>query len=170
AELEFLEAILAGLATLAVPSQDRRRAFATIAVDGVARFALGRFWRVATPEQRKTYLKLFREYLVFNVTGRLHQHRGTNFALGRAEPMGGDIAVESKLRMPGNQPARLKWIVSFASGKPKIVDILAEGTSLRITQRSDYASVIVQHGGTSIEPLLTAMRGQIAKLKAESGT
>ncbi len=28
------------------------------------------------------------------------------------------------------------------SGSPKIVDVIAEGTSLRLTQRSDYASYL----------------------------
>lgn len=135
-------------------------------VDGVGRFALGRFWRIATPEQRTQYLQLFREYLVFNVTGRLRQHKGVTFVLGRAEPLNGNISVASTIKIPGSAPAQMDWIVSFASGEPKIVDLLAEGTSLRITQRNDYASVIMQHGGTSIQPLLEAMRGQIARLKS----
>ncbi|MGH7119080.1 MAG: MlaC/ttg2D family ABC transporter substrate-binding protein [Acetobacteraceae bacterium] len=135
-------------------------------VDGVARFALGRFWRVATPAQRETYLALFRRYLVFNVTGRLSQYKGTTFSIDRAIPMNGDIAVTTTIRVPNSQPADLQWIVSFASGSPKIVDLVAEGTSLRITQRSDYASVITRNGGEDVQALLDAMRAQINRLSA----
>ncbi|MDA8051360.1 MAG: ABC transporter substrate-binding protein [Rhodospirillales bacterium] len=138
----------------------------TVDVDGVAKFALGRFWRVATPAQRKTYLSLFRQYLVFNVTGRLSQYKGTTFTIGRVEPMNGDIAVTTTLHVPNSSPTDLQWIVSFASGSPKIVDLVAEGTSLRVTQRSDYASVITRNGGQNVQALLDAMRQQVARLEA----
>ncbi|MGH7067576.1 MAG: MlaC/ttg2D family ABC transporter substrate-binding protein [Acetobacteraceae bacterium] len=151
--------------------KEKRQALARIVdqavdVDGVARFALGRFWRVATARQRQDYLSLFRQYLVFNVTGRLSQYKGTTFTLDRAEPLNGDIAVSTTIRIPNNQPASLQWMVSFASGSPEIVDLVAEGTSLRITQRSDYASVITRNGGQDVQALLDAMRQQIARLEA----
>lgn len=135
-------------------------------VDGVARFALGRFWRIATAQQRQDYLSLFRQYLVFNVTGRLSQYKGTTFTIDRAEPLNGDVSVSTTIHIPNNQPASLEWIVSFASGSPKIIDLVAEGTSLRITQRSDYASVITRNGGQDVQALLDAMRQQIARLEA----
>jgi phospholipid transport system substrate-binding protein len=50
-------------------------------------------------------------------------------------------------------------------GQPKIVDIIAEGTSLRLTERNDYAGVISQHGG-QIQPLIDAMRNQLARFQA----
>lgn len=135
-------------------------------VNNVARFALGRFWRLATPEQRQTYLALFRQYLVFNVTGRLSQYKGTTFTLGRAQAMNGDISVATTIRTPNGAPADMQWLVSFASGKPQIVDLVAEGTSLRITQRSEYASVITRNGGQNVQALIDAMRQQIARLEA----
>jgi phospholipid transport system substrate-binding protein len=46
-----------------------------------------------------------------------------------------------------------------------VVDVIAEGTSLRLTQRSEYSSVIQRNNG-SIAALLQAMRGQIAQLAA----
>lgn len=135
-------------------------------VDGVARFALGRFWGVATPAQRQTYLSLFRQYLVFNVTGRLNQYKGATFTIDRAEPMNGDVAVSTTIRTPGNPPTEMQWMVSFASGKPQIVDLVAEGTSLRVTQRSDYASVITRGGTENVQALLDALRQQISRLEA----
>ncbi len=135
-------------------------------VDGVARFALGRFWPIATAAQRQDYLSLFRQYLVFNVTGHLSQYKGTTFTIDKAEPLNGDIAVSTTIHVPNNQPASLQWMVSFASGSPKIVDLVAEGTSLRITQRSDYASVITRSGGQNVQALLDAMRRQLARFES----
>ncbi len=148
---------------------DKHQALARIVtdsvdVDGVARFALGRFWRLATVAQRETYLSLFRQYLVFNVTGRLSQYKGTHFKIGRAIPMNGNIAVTTTIYVPNNQPADLQWIVNLSSGTPKIVDLVAEGTSLRVTQRSDYASVITRNGGQDVQALLDAMRAQLTRM------
>ncbi len=148
---------------------DKHQALARIVtdsvdVDGVARFALGRFWGLATAAQRETYLSLFRQYLVFNVTGRLSQYKGTTFKIGRAIPMNGNIAVTTTIYVPNNQPADLQWIVSLSSGTPKIVDLVAEGTSLRVTQRSDYASVITRNGGQDVQALLDAMRAQLTRM------
>jgi len=134
-------------------------------VDGVARFALGRFWNVATPAQRQAYLSLFREYLVFNVAGRLTQYKGAVFTIDRAEPMNGDIAVSTTIRTPNNPPTNMQWMVSFASGKPEIVDLVAEGTSMRVTQRSDYASVITRNGGENVQALIDAMRAQLIRMQ-----
>lgn len=41
------------------------------------------------------------------------------------------------------------------------MDVVAEGTSLRLTQRADYASFIV-HNNDSIQALLEAMRRQVS--------
>jgi phospholipid transport system substrate-binding protein len=41
---------------------------------------------------------------------------------------------------------------------------VAEGTSLRLTQRSEYSSVI-QRGGNQVSALITALRGQIERMR-----
>jgi phospholipid transport system substrate-binding protein len=53
-------------------------------------------------------------------------------------------------------------------GQPKVVDMIAEGTSLRLTTRSEYAAVIQRNGGR-VAALLDAMRSQIAQLAAREG-
>jgi phospholipid transport system substrate-binding protein len=44
---------------------------------------------------------------------------------------------------------------------PKIIDVIAEGTSLRLTQRQDYASYLTRNNN-SVDALIDAMRQQIA--------
>ena len=51
------------------------------------------------------------------------------------------------------------------NGQPRVVDVIAEGTSLRLTQRSEYSSVIQRNNG-QVGALLQAMRGQIQQLAA----
>jgi phospholipid transport system substrate-binding protein len=132
-----------------------------IDVDAVARFCLGRFWRAATPEQQQQYVKLFHQVLLTNVTGKLGDYKGVTFTVGRSQPRDGGIAVETVVTRPGSAPTNVAWIVSSDSGSPKIIDVIAEGTSLRLTQRSDYASYL-SHNNDSVQALLDAMRRQVS--------
>ena len=53
----------------------------------------------------------------------------------------------------------MQWIVSTASGRPKIIDVQAEGVSLRLTQRNDYSAFMTRNGN-NVDALLDAMRRQ----------
>lgn len=129
-------------------------------VDGVAKFCLGRFWRQATPEQRQRYLATFHQVLVTNITSKLGEYEGVRFTMGRAEPNGDNVAVDTTVERPNNPPTDVKWVVSSPESNPKIVDVIAEGTSLRLTQRSDYASYLM-HNNNNIDALITAMQHQV---------
>jgi phospholipid transport system substrate-binding protein len=57
---------------------------------------------------------------------------------------------------------QVDWVVSTASGQPKIVDLLAEGTSIRLTQSSDFTSFLSRHQ-YNIHELLEGMRQLVAQ-------
>jgi phospholipid transport system substrate-binding protein len=139
--------------------------YANVDVDGVARFVLGRFWRVATPAQQRAYMETFRQLLVYAVTGQTSSFQGATFTVGEAmqQPVG--LVVTTTVNVPGKPPANVQWVVAMMDGQPKIIDILAEGTSLRLTERNDYAGVISQHGG-DVQPLIDAMRNQLARFQS----
>lgn len=129
-------------------------------VDAIGRFCLGRYWRTATPEQQADYLKLFRQVLANTITDKLGDYRGVSFTVGSATPKGEDQSVDTILHRPQQADANLEWIVNSSSGSPKIVDVVAEGASLRLTQRQDYASFIQQHGG-QVSAILAALKLQV---------
>ncbi len=129
-------------------------------VDAVGRFCLGRFWRQATPEQQKTYLALFQEVLISNITAKLGEYQGVRFTMGRTRPQDEDQVVATVVDRPNSAPATVEWVVTQPAATPRIVDVIAEGTSLRITQRSDYAAYL-QRNGNSIDALLAAMKTQV---------
>ena len=47
------------------------------------------------------------------------------------------------------------------SGGPKIIDVIAEGMSMRLTQRSDYASFLTRNNG-NVGALILALQRQAA--------
>ena len=129
-------------------------------VDGIARFCLGRFWHVATPAERTEYEKLFRRVLVLNVTAKVGAYKGVAFTIGRAVPRAEGTMVATTVTRPGQAPAEVDWLVKPVDGQDRIIDVVAEGTSLRVTQRSDYASYISRHGG-NVGALIAALRHQV---------
>ncbi len=135
---------------------------ADVDVDGIGRFCLGRFWRQATPEQRKTYLALFHEVLVTNITAKLGEYKGVTFTMGRSRPQDEEAVVSTTVIRPNNPPTAVDWIISSPSSDPKIVDVIAEGTSLRLTQRQDYASYLTHNNG-SVDALIAAMKNQVSQ-------
>ncbi len=138
-------------------------------VDGVGRFILGRWWRTATAEQQQEYLQLFEQVLIHNLSARFGEYQGVRFSLGRTQARTEEDALVSTIvERPGNPAFGLDWRVAEVGGQPKVVDVIAEGTSLRLTTRSEYSSVVTRNGG-SVAALLTAMRQQIQQLAARAG-
>jgi phospholipid transport system substrate-binding protein len=140
-----------------------------IDIEGTGRFILGRYVRQASPGELQDYLKLFDEIIIRNLSSRFGEYRGVKFSLGRSQQRTEEDALVSTLVERPNTPSfTLDWRVAEINGQPKVVDVIAEGTSLRLTTRSEYAAVIQRNGGR-VASLLEAMRGQIAQLAAREG-
>jgi phospholipid transport system substrate-binding protein len=131
-------------------------------VDGVARFCLGRFWRTASPEQQKRYTDLFHQVLVNNITSKLGEYQGVRFTMGRSQQRDDNEVVTTVLDRPNRPSTNVDWIITGGASSPKIVDVIAEGTSLRLTQRSDYAAYLSRNNN-NIDSLISAMRQQIGE-------
>jgi phospholipid transport system substrate-binding protein len=131
-------------------------------VEGIARFCLGRYWKQATPEQQKQYLALFHEVLVTNITSKLGEYQGVTFTMGRSRPQDEEAVVSTTVVRPNNPPTAVDWIIANPSGAAKIIDVVAEGTSLRLTQRQDYGSYL-QHNNGNVDALIAAMKSQVSQ-------
>lgn len=154
------------------PAEERQRRVASLLDDlvdvpGVARFCLGRFWRTATPEQQRAYVALFRDVLARDVGLRTSDYaqggQPQTVRVTTAHPTrNGDlIEVPTTVERPGNAPAQVTWVVQMQGGRPRIADVVAEGVSLRLTQRGDYAAFLARNGN-DLELLLRALRQQVA--------
>jgi phospholipid transport system substrate-binding protein len=127
----------------------------------IAKFCLGRFWATATPAQQSEYTTLFHQVLLNEISGHLGDYRGVTYSMTGDTSQGQDTLVGTLINRPNAPSANVKWVVDSSAGAPKIVDVIAEGTSMRLTQRNDYASYLSQHGN-SIEALIAALKKQLA--------
>ena len=150
----------------ATPSQrvDRFRALLRedFDVPGIARFVLGRYWNIATDQQRAEFVKLFEDYIALAYSARLAEYTGETFKVVGSRPdADGAIVTSQILRPAGAAPVKLDWRLTGRDGVYKISDVSVDGISMAVTQRSEFASVI-QHNGGQVQGLLTMLRDKTA--------
>jgi len=132
----------------------------------IGKWVLGRYWRRTTKQQRKEYFSLFEELLVETYVDRFANYPGATLKVSKALGSGGsDVVVSSLLsRSDGQPPIEVDWRLRAREGKYKVIDLIVEGLSMGQTQRSEFASVIRQNGGT-VEGLLAELRKKIEQMK-----
>jgi len=126
-------------------------------VYGVARFSLGRFWKLATDAQRSECAQLFASVLLGSVGRAVGSYRGVTFNIGRATQLEDVTQVWTTVIRPGDQPREVIWVIGTMNGALKITDVVAEGTSMRITQRDDTSSFLSRNN-YSIQTLIDELR------------
>jgi phospholipid transport system substrate-binding protein len=129
-------------------------------VPGIARFVLGRYWRLATPEQQQEFVSLFTNYIALVYANQLAPYSGERLRVtGSRAALGGELVSSEIIRTNGQPPARVDWLLTSHAGAYKINDVIVEGISMATTQRSEFASVIQRHGG-QVESLIAALRAK----------
>ena len=145
------------------PSAERLARFrqlfqADFDVPGIARFVLGRYWRSASEQEQQEYLKLFEDYVVFVYGTRLSSFNGETFKVrGSRTDDSGTIVSTDIISPKGEAPIKVDWRLITDHGSFRINDVIIEGISMLVTQRSEFASVIQRHGG-HVGELLVMMR------------
>jgi phospholipid transport system substrate-binding protein len=134
----------------------------TTDVDDVARFSLGRFRRLATPDEQKQYVSLFHDLLVMKIADHLGEFKDVRVTVGLARRSADTEIVITTIEGPRTSVRRVDWVVSTGTGTPKIVDLLAGDTSLRLTQSADFISYLARHD-YNIQALIDAMRQMVAR-------
>ena len=134
----------------------------------LGRLVLGRYWRHANPRQRTEYLRLFRHYMLQTFVQRLRQYAGTDlghpgarFQIIASRPVGErDVLVQSRMAPPTTPPLRVDWRLRERPGEPVIIDLIVEGISLLVTQRSEFAAILERSG---VDGLLAELRARVAQ-------
>src|SRR6516162_3729278 len=125
---------------------------------GIARFVLGRYWRSASQQEQQEFLNLFEDYVVFVYGTRLSNFNGETFKVRGSRTDENSTIVSTDILSPsGEAPIKVDWRLVTDKGAFKINDVVIEGISMLVTQRSEFASVIQRHGG-QVGGLLTMMR------------
>lgn len=120
----------------------------TTALTDIGRFTLGRHWQQMSSEQHTAFLDAFERYAARAYTNRLGDYDGQRLDVRGSQDVGRrGILVRSMLVQPNAQDLQIDWLVTDRNGVPQVVDIVAEGVSLSIAQREEFAGMIERRGG-----------------------
>jgi phospholipid transport system substrate-binding protein len=129
---------------------------------GIARFVLGRYWRSAGAEEQREFVKLFEDYVAFVYTARLANFGGQTFKIRGSRSDRDGVIVSSDVIGPGSaSPLRIDWRLVNDNGTYKVNDLIVEGISMAVTQRSEFAAIIQRNGG-QVRDLIAMMREKTA--------
>lgn len=131
-------------------------------LNGIAKFVLGRYWRITTPEQQDEYTHLFENYIVGIYANRFSQYSGETVSVESARQDQDATIVSSHINLTkGNQPVLVEWkVIDGSNGAPVVSDVIIENVSMSLTQRSEF-STLIQNNGGKIESLLAQLRSRI---------
>lgn len=133
-----------------------------IDLDLVARLILGRHWRSASDKQRTEYLDLFRAYALDNLASKLHLYQGEQFDITDAKVVSEDDSlVFTRILSKQGPPLKVDWRLRRRDdGDLVAIDVLVEGVSLIVSQRSEFGAVIERQG---MDGLLTELRARVER-------
>ena len=150
----------------AVTIEDKRRRLApfiarVVDVEALSRFCLGTDWAAATTAQRGRYEALFLKSIVNNIAGRLATYQGgLGHVIVQTPVLHPDGTYVPTLVKGRNTPeVRVSWVVEADRDPMRIVDVVAEGMSLRLAKRSDFTAYLTRHDG-DIGAFLDALQRQ----------
>ena len=132
---------------------------------------LPQFGRIASPEAIQTAAVQAEELDFDNVWASDHlavAQKGRHVPSYFYEPLvtlTWAAAVTSRILRPTGEPIRIDWRLLRRGESWRIVDVVVEGMSMVLSQRSEYAAVIKGDGG-KIEGLLVKLREKTSRLRS----
>ena len=126
--------------------------------------AAGRYWREATPDQKRQLSAEFRTLLIFTYSGALSQVRNETieFKPLRADPSDTEVEVRSQVNMTRGEPVLLNYRVAKGPSGWKIYDINVLGAWLVETYKGTFNAEISKGGIDGLIKTLAAKNKQLA--------
>lgn len=129
-------------------------------IDFIGRFALSRYWRSASDAEKAEFRKLFEDYLIAAYGKRFGTYNGERFVIGQTIPEEDERAVvRSDVVRPGGDTMAVNWRLQRRDGKWRVIDIMVEGVSMMVTQRSEFTALLQRENGS-----VTALNQRLRQL------
>ncbi len=115
----------------------------------VGRFVMGRFWRTATPEQQKRYLKEYETFVITHYASRFAEYSGGKFTItSTRKDSENEFTVSMKMETgdQGAEAVAVDYRVRSSAGGLKVFDVIVEGVSMITTQRAEFNAILNDKG------------------------
>jgi len=125
--------------------------------DFTCQLVLGRYWRTASPEQRKAFKEAFLHYLTSTYAKGVEHYQGAKV---QVLPFRGDtskqyVTVRSQVDTPDHEPVEVDYALHKTAQGWKAFDVKIAGVSYVQTYRNEFRSEIQQ---TSLGALIKRLQ------------
>lgn len=126
----------------------------------IARFSMGRYFRLASDAQKKEYFSLFDDMIIDVYSKRFGEYTDEKLEVVSANYNGKNDAIVNTRIVPKSGAAiSIDWRVRLKDNKYQIVDVVIEGISMAVTNRSEFASII-ERGGGRVDALIEHLKNR----------
>lgn len=113
----------------------------------IARSAMGPDARSLSSSQERAYTSAFTGYISRKYGKRFNEFVGGRIEVSGARKVKSFYEVSGQAILPNQSPFDVKFLVSDKSGKDLFFDLIIEGISLRLTEKSEIGAMLDKRRG-----------------------
>ncbi len=113
----------------------------------MARYALGVDARSASKSELKSFTKAFQGYISRKYGRRFREFIGGQVTVKKARKIKAGYEVKSSVKLQGQAPFNVTFLVSGKSGKDKFYNMYIEGVNLLLTERTEIGAMLDRRKG-----------------------
>jgi len=113
----------------------------------IASSTMGPDFKRMSRSQQRAYTDAFRGYVARKYGKRFKEFEGGRIEVKAARQVKSLYEVRSTAYLPGESPFEVRFLVSGRSGKNLFFDMVIEGISLRLTERTEMGAMLDRRNG-----------------------
>jgi ABC-type transporter MlaC component len=126
-------------------------------MSGIARTILGTYWPYANPTERQEVVDLVLHAIVDAMARRLGAAPANGLVvIGNRRLANGDALIATRLTQASGRVLNLDWRMHQCAHGPCVIDLIADGASVAIQQRDEFAARMTS-SGHSIAEVIASM-------------
>lgn len=113
----------------------------------ISKYVLRNHWSEITNEDQQKFKSVFRLFIVENFKRQLVKYSNAKIRIVRSvehKPEG--VSVITRVRVPSKSPLNMNWRLFRDNDRLRIFDVSVQGISKLSATRSEYKSVLEEHG------------------------
>ena len=126
-------------------------------LDYIARFVLGRYWKLFGETQQSEFKSLFRQRLKSTYARRFKEYKDVVFKIKLSHVENGKGNIDTTIQKQNGPITPIQWEVIRNNSSWKIRDVVVEGVSMGQTMRSEYYAAY-QNAGATPESFLSSLK------------
>ncbi len=126
-------------------------------VNIIAQSTLGADSRRASSSQLRAFSTVFRGYIARKYGKRFREFVGGKIDVTGVRKVKSWHEVKSTVQLRGSAPLDVRFLVSDRSGKDLFFDMIIEGVSLRLSERTEIGAMLDRRNG-NIDALITDLK------------